>query len=530
MRLMNTVQYLFILAPYTPAVTAEDIIRRYNLDKSTWTNKGFHGVLHTFFPVGQSPLVPLRKYYGDSHTICVFFFQDDLGNWYWNDRDMKRLRDSFIAKVNKRPTFLKTWLALWHRLLKRFQQVLPACDVDLTGLSDLELLNLYKKFNAAYTEEYGVAIGIQDAFSMHADRFFMPALRKFLVLQETDRRFEDIFGILTTPINESFITAEYRERLQLVSFIRKDKKLSAERGTLDEFKKKLSELPALQKKLIAHKQRWYWIGNNYAVQKVLGEGYFLEKIVECLKTINEKKELAELKQRAQKAKRVKVALVKKLRLSKELRNLVRITEVFAYMQDERKKYVMIANHYIRRFFEEIGRRTGLTAKEMEFTVLPEMEDILLRKKFDRKLLAERRKHCCCIETLKGYEIFTGSIADALFDTLFDQKPTDGSITGICASRGVIQGIVKVVHKISELAKVEKGDILVASMTRPEMVVAMEKAAAIVTDEGGITSHAAIVSRELGIPCIVGTKTATRLLKDGDMVEVDAEKGTVRKIQ
>ena len=68
------------------------------------------------------------------------------------------------------------------------------------------------------------------------------------------------------------------------------------------------------------------------------------------------------------------------------------------------------------------------------------------------------------------------------------------------------------------------------MTRPEMVVAMKKAGAIVTDEGGITSHAAVVSREFGIPCIIGTKKATKVFKDGDLVEVDANRGVVRRVK
>ena len=84
--------------------------------------------------------------------------------------------------------------------------------------------------------------------------------------------------------------------------------------------------------------------------------------------------------------------------------------------------------------------------------------------------------------------------------------------------------------LEAIKKAEEVFVLVTSMTRPEMVVAMEKAAAIVTDEGGITSHAAIVSRELKIPCIIGTKVATKILKNGDLVEVDAFKGIVRKIK
>ncbi|MDD5416597.1 MAG: phosphoenolpyruvate synthase [Candidatus Aenigmarchaeota archaeon] len=100
------------------------------------------------------------------------------------------------------------------------------------------------------------------------------------------------------------------------------------------------------------------------------------------------------------------------------------------------------------------------------------------------------------------------------------------LIGLGASPGIGVGTVKIVKDISELGKVGKGDILVTKMTNPDMVVAMEKAAGIVTDQGGSTCHAAIVSRELGIPCIVGTKSATQLLKDGQVITVDASHGRV----
>ena len=99
-----------------------------------------------------------------------------------------------------------------------------------------------------------------------------------------------------------------------------------------------------------------------------------------------------------------------------------------------------------------------------------------------------------------------------------------------ACQGKVTGPVKIVQKIHDVINVSQGDVLVASMTRPEMFLAMKKAIAIVTDEGGITSHAAVVSRELNIPCIIGTKIATKVLHDGDLVEVDATKGIVRKLK
>ena len=97
------------------------------------------------------------------------------------------------------------------------------------------------------------------------------------------------------------------------------------------------------------------------------------------------------------------------------------------------------------------------------------------------------------------------------------------------SVGKVTGKVVKVRSATEIYRVQKGDILVAVMTRPDYVVAMKKAAAIVTNEGGITSHAAIVSRELGIPCIICTKIATEVLRDGDLVEVNANHGWVRKL-
>ena len=78
-------------------------------------------------------------------------------------------------------------------------------------------------------------------------------------------------------------------------------------------------------------------------------------------------------------------------------------------------------------------------------------------------------------------------------------------------------------------KVENGDILVAPTTAPSFIMGMHRAVAFVTDEGGITCHAVIVSRELKIPCIVGTSIATKSLKDGDHIEVDANKGIVKKL-
>lgn len=111
-----------------------------------------------------------------------------------------------------------------------------------------------------------------------------------------------------------------------------------------------------------------------------------------------------------------------------------------------------------------------------------------------------------------------------------KKVISDEIKGVVAYKGFVTGTVRIVHTASDSEKVQTGDILVTNMTTPAYIAAMYRAAAFVTNEGGITCHAAILAREMKKPCIIGTKNATKILKDGDMVEVDADKGTVKIIR
>ena len=100
------------------------------------------------------------------------------------------------------------------------------------------------------------------------------------------------------------------------------------------------------------------------------------------------------------------------------------------------------------------------------------------------------------------------------------------VRGLGASPGMASGTVKIIKKIDELDKIKDGDIMVTTMTTPDMVPAMKRSSGIITDEGGITCHAAIISRELGIPCVVGTGNATEVLKENSKVTIDGKKGLV----
>jgi len=164
-----------------------------------------------------------------------------------------------------------------------------------------------------------------------------------------------------------------------------------------------------------------------------------------------------------------------------------------------------------------GYASVVSIKEIENESLP-----------PHKILEKRKQH---------YIFFNGDLIEnrTLSEFLNEnnlEMPLDSEkikIEGRVAMQGMVIGKVKKIFTEKDVEKVNVGDIIVAPMTTPDHVIAMEKAAAFVTDEGGITCHAAIIAREFKKPCIVGTENATKILNDNDLVLVDAYRGIVEKI-
>ena len=156
----------------------------------------------------------------------------------------------------------------------------------------------------------------------------------------------------------------------------------------------------------------------------------------------------------------------------------------------------------------------------------------LAKEIDAKVLKERsvKEFVMMDDELINEKEFDVLKEKYSFELEDEEEPSEvEEITGQVACQGIAKGRVRLVNKLSEVNLLREGEILVSTMTIPDFLPAMKKAAAFVTDEGGITCHAAIVAREFNKPCIIGTKIATKALKNDDEVEVDAIKGIVRKI-
>lgn len=193
----------------------------------------------------------------------------------------------------------------------------------------------------------------------------------------------------------------------------------------------------------------------------------------------------------------------------------------------RVEKVVESAYSLNNFFNELNNRS--TIKDVSLMYYWEIQDMLRVNKIDVKNIEKRVEgHSFLIIKDKFYHL-SAQNADSI-RKIVDSKIHEGdSLKGQIASLGFAKGKAKVLFSAKECYKIEKGDILITSMTTPDYVPAMQKSAAIVTDEGGLSCHAAIVSREMGKPCIIGTKIATKVFKDGDLVEVDANKGVIRKL-
>lgn len=181
--------------------------------------------------------------------------------------------------------------------------------------------------------------------------------------------------------------------------------------------------------------------------------------------------------------------------------------------------------------KDLSRRFNISFPDLSYYSFEELERLVSEGlKVIKKDLEERKKYRVMAQIGGQIGFFYGRKNFQKIRSIVDKKPKLGkvkTISGIVASMGITKGLAKIVRSRKDIGKVKSGDVLVAPSTHPDLMVAIRRCKAIVTNSGGITSHAAIISRELKIPCIVGTKIATQVLQDGDLVEVDANKGIVR---
>lgn len=361
-------------------------------------------------------------------------------------------------------------------------------------------------------------------------------VRNKLKSQKKLKTFEQRMQELTQfSVKETYFQKDYRRLLKIGKEIQKDNKL------LEKFKKEKGKgiLVYLKKtnkewynKLNTHNKSYAWI-NMYGFRR---HPFTLEEVVGKLKDILEKdckKELLKINNKRIKSEKDYRNAIKELSIKGELKKKVELLPELVYLRTYRFDIFTLSAYLVRNLFAELASRLGISIDELTNLTLWEISDILL----DRKSLKD-------IPIKRRIEDHADIMVGGQFEVIIDKKRLEklrrekkkkevkkvDLVKGSVASKGRVKGPAKIVMHPTQITKVEKGDVLIAPMTSPDFVVGMLKAVAIVTDHGGITSHAAIVSRELGVPCVVGTRIATKVFVDGDLIDVDAENGIVKKLK
>lgn len=284
---------------------------------------------------------------------------------------------------------------------------------------------------------------------------------------------------------------------------------------------KLEKLSLLKNDFKTHLQEFAWINSRYGEKVEYTPEHAEELRQELIKEDYFKKhqeEKASLKQAIEQAKSL---------LSQDA-FLIDLMQFFIFYRTQRTDITNKAIFLAQDLVQKEAQKFGLTYQDF---LQCSYQEIIEKNIPSQEIIAERKKSHTVYVTLGSRpKVMIGQENQKMVEQYLPANAYVDEIKGRAAYLGKIQGLVVLVHNKEDLHKVKEGSILVTSMTTPEMVLAMGKAAAFVTDEGGITCHAAILAREMKKPCLTGTQNATKIFKDGDLVEVDTEKGLVRKIK
>lgn len=394
---------------------------------------------------------------------------------------------------------------------------------DLKGLGKKELLQKFHEFSRLYDSYWSESIFL-DSYDIASDTILEKA-----VAQENKNISPKDLEILMAPEHFSCLQREKISMMKLCYWVKKNKKFYRFVIRGNGLRRIKEVFPEFFEKLRQHAKSFYWMYTDYAHSKRLDEKFFLKQITVLLrnkKLYDREKDSLLHFLAIQKRKK---QLIGKLRLSSEFLHTLHFLTVLAEWRDERKFYSQMANNVLFFFAKDFSRRLKIPLFEIESLFWWELKQLPKLKKAQRKYFKKRYKAGFYTDTpLKNASCIVGSRAVELHkyvESLLQGKPLQGRT----AYPGVVRGKAKIIFSQKDFYKMKRGDILVAPNTRPEYVPVMKISGAIITEEGGLTCHAAIVSRELKVPCIVGMQGVLNALHDGEKIEVDAGKGVIKNL-
>jgi len=432
--------------------------------------------------------------------------------FYFGEQDSYEVGEHLANRIINDPEYAKEVnknIIIQSDKLRAFSEQIPQSGLE--KLSDAELSKIYSNHQKIHSEYYTwgwIPVAV-DMFHSNLTK----RLKEYLINNgSSQEKLSEHFIILTQPTSKSLIFVEQEDFL----------KIAIETKIHPEHEAELLKI---------YRDKYYytkhiWVSGEYTIEDYKKQ---LKEIIEG----NESPEtiLQKQYQELEKSKMKREQLMAELKIEKKWIAVFDAFGDFMVTKIYRRYAQLLAVHHMSAVLKEIARRKFLTEKQVRFATLAEVEKMLLDDKYDENELLERTK-LCVYYAEKGFEkVYIKNEADKILKTIETKSTSDiTELRGDVACVGYVKGMVKIIIRAEDMNKMNQGDILVSIATDPDIVPAMKKAGAIVTEQGGVTSHAAIVSRELGIPCVIGTKIATQVLKDGDMVEVDANKGIIKLIK
>jgi len=481
-----------------------------NMKGEQWFEWERQATVHPLAICMEAWMEPTRKEYGRPWPTCILVYKEDVVCWHLKWPELLDYGDYLIKKFiepKDRESLLQNIESQAVEMKSLFEEF---SSLDFTSLSDNELLEAYNKIHDVFVQWF-VPGALVEPIGYQGEKIIQKMIS---ASGKSEKEQAEMLALLTTTTNESFSKRELKDML-LIAVEKKDGK---DVGNL----------------LKEHATKYFWLHNNYYSTEVLDEKFFERELELAIsKYPNPKAQIEELKTKNLETADRKDELVKELNPDKFHLNLIELMDMFAWYQDYRKKKVMQILHYLDLLLEEIGRRKGHSLKEMKYT-LPQEIPKIFNGSFDIGIAKERMKrYLFYFDGKDKVEEGVGSWSIDKENNIFSISSHEGEILeikGMIANKGYVKGKARVTMSAKDAKDIETGEILITSMTSPDFVTAIKRAAAIVTNEGGVLCHAAVVSREFGIPCIVGTKLATKVFKTGDIIEVDGEFGFVRKVK
>jgi phosphohistidine swiveling domain-containing protein len=406
---------------------------------------------------------------------------------------------------------------------------------DLTVKSGNELMGLLKQFIDMQEQEfaYGLILPAMD----FADFSFVESnLNRILQAKVNPDKFADYYTVFTAPEHNSFAQDQEEDLLRLMAKYWELAGWQADVKTngLNEIKIKY---PDFYIDLQLHAKTHGWIYYVYAGPAFIARDFY-GFIVDYLgKDVVPQEKLEALQVEKIRLAELKTKYLAELQLTGLDEFILKIAGRVVWVKPRRKDYQSKSDYHAEQLLREIARRLFLSLDQVRSLPLEVMEKALHGETLDLSIADQIKQFHICLANEDGSVItLTGKDAQEFSKQNIKRSDETSNLSSVMELKGVtacigklITGQVKIINLPSEMNKMEAGDILVSSATNPSLVPAMKKAAAILTDEGGLTCHAAIVSRELNIPCIVGLKVITKFVQDNDLVAVDTALAIVKKV-